>query len=262
MADFNIRSDAVDVEQVMRQIRARIREKRGVDYTEEEIRRLATAKLERFLEPGGIRSDLVEQFRRQVPDPPLNYSFEDDTLYTSHRAPLRWIRRVLNPVLKLFFNPNPLIHVLHVQSQINDRFYAWVQKREQQYFEVMHNLVLEVTKLGIEVKNLRMRVESLSSRLDFDERRGRALEGVVQYKPADEAAGNRHAAPDEDIGEERRRRRRRRRRRTGRTSGEQGVASGAPDQPNQVSTSSDRETATDAGDNADAAPDEPHAEDQ
>ena len=28
-----------------------------------------------------------------------------------------------------------------------------------------------------------MRVESMSSRLDFDERRARALEGVVQYRP-------------------------------------------------------------------------------
>jgi len=33
MADFNIRSDSVNVEQIMEQIRARIREKRGVDYT-------------------------------------------------------------------------------------------------------------------------------------------------------------------------------------------------------------------------------------
>ena len=33
MPDFNIRSDSVNVEQIMEQIRARIREKRGVDYT-------------------------------------------------------------------------------------------------------------------------------------------------------------------------------------------------------------------------------------
>ena len=43
--------------------------------------------------------------------------------------------------------------------------------------------MLETTRLGIEVKNLKMRVESMSSRLDFDERRARALEGVVQYRP-------------------------------------------------------------------------------
>ena len=43
--------------------------------------------------------------------------------------------------------------------------------------------MVETTRLGIEVKNLKMRLESMSSRLDFDERRARALEGVVQYRP-------------------------------------------------------------------------------
>jgi hypothetical protein len=42
MSDFSVRSDNVDVEQIMRQIRARIREMRGVDYTAEEIRERAT----------------------------------------------------------------------------------------------------------------------------------------------------------------------------------------------------------------------------
>ena len=63
MADINVRSDSVDVEQIMRQIRARIREKRGADYTEAELQQLATVKLEKFLDPRGVRSDLVEQFR-------------------------------------------------------------------------------------------------------------------------------------------------------------------------------------------------------
>ena len=49
----------------MRQIRSRIREKRGVDYTEDEIRELANVKLEKFLDPRGVRSDLLEQFRRK-----------------------------------------------------------------------------------------------------------------------------------------------------------------------------------------------------
>jgi ribonuclease E len=46
--------------------------------------------------------------------------------------------------------------------------------------------VLETTRLGIEVKNLKMRVESLTSRLEFNERRARALESVVVYKPSPE----------------------------------------------------------------------------
>ena len=77
MSDFSVRSDNVDVEQIMRQIRARIREKRGVDYTEEEIRELANVKLEKFLDPRGVRSDLLEQFRRTraaMPAPP-NFAF-------------------------------------------------------------------------------------------------------------------------------------------------------------------------------------------
>ena len=48
----------------MRQIRARIRDKRGVDYTEEEIRELANVKLEKFLDPRGVRSGLLEEFQR------------------------------------------------------------------------------------------------------------------------------------------------------------------------------------------------------
>jgi len=181
MADFNVRSDSVNVEQIMEQIRARIREKRGVDYTEQQIRELAAVKLEKFLDPRGVRSDLLNEFRRVEPDP--NFAFEADTLFHSTRAPfLMWIRRLLQPLLKLFFNPNPLIHVLHMQSQINARNAS----RHLLYYELIHNLVVETTRLGIEVKNLRMRVESLDARVDFSERRARALEGAVIYQPQTE----------------------------------------------------------------------------
>lgn len=197
MPDFNVRSDAVNVEQLMEQIRARIREKRGVDYTEAQIQELASVKLEKFLDPRGVRSDLLEQFRRAQPQyaPPElpNYAFESDTLFASTRGPLRLVRKLLLPILKLFFNPNPLIQALNIQSQLN----AGVAEREARrdsarfqfdrlHYEVMHNLVVETTRLGIEVKNLTMRLESLTSRLEFTERRARALESVVVYKPAPE----------------------------------------------------------------------------
>jgi hypothetical protein len=180
MADFQIRSDNVNVEQIMGQIRARIREKRGVDYTEEEIRELANVRREKFLDPRGVRSDLIEQFRRKREATlPPNFAFEDTTLYDTHRGILRFIRKLLNPILKLFFNPTPVIDALHIQSKLN----AQQAALEPLYYEVIHNLVVETTRLGIEVKNLKMRLESMSSRLDFDERRARALEGVVQYRP-------------------------------------------------------------------------------
>src|SRR5262249_33191862 len=180
MADFTVRSENIDVEQIMRQIRARIGEKRGVDYTEEEIRELANVKLEKFLDPRGLRSDLLQQFQRaRSADPSPNFEFGETTLYRSRYAVLTSLRRWLRPVVKLFLNPDPIVHALHIQSDLNAR----ANTTDSLLYELVHNLVLETTRLGIEVKNLKMRVESMSSRLDFDERRARALEGVVQYRP-------------------------------------------------------------------------------
>jgi hypothetical protein len=196
MPDFNVRSDSVNVEQIMEQIRARIREKRGVDYTEQQIRELAAVKLEKFLDPRGVRSDLLDQFRKAQPayEPPElpNFAFEDATLFESHRAPIRWIRKLLMPLLKLLFNPNPLIQALNIQSRLNTinaerdaRREAARRQMDQLYYELVHNLVVETTRTGIEVKNLKMRVESIASRLEFNERRARALEGAVVYRSAE-----------------------------------------------------------------------------
>jgi hypothetical protein len=237
MADFSIRSDGVDVELIMKQIRARIREKRGVDYTEEEIRELANVKLEKFLDPSGLRSDLVEQFRRaRKPSPPLPaYAFEDSTLFESHRAIVRFFRKLFQPLLKLFFNPNPLISALHIQSELNAHNAATNATRDNLdalNYELVHNLVLEMTRLSIEVKNLKMRVESMSSRLDFDERRARALEGVVQYRPGvvpplqPVPGAARDRSTDQQAQERRTRRRRRRGRRTGHSPGQEGAGPG------------------------------------
>jgi len=190
MADFSVRSDSVNVEQIMEQIRARIREKRGVDYTEQQIRELAAVRLEKFLDPRGVRSDLLAQFKAQRAQEPVevpNFAFEDATLFESHRGPIQWLRKLLLPILKLFFNPNPLIQALHIQSRLNTINGERETARRQLdtlYYELIHNLVLETTRLGIDVKNLKMRLESVSSRLEFNERRARALESVVVYRPS------------------------------------------------------------------------------
>ncbi len=247
MSDFQVRSDAVDVEAIMRQIRARVREKRGVDYTDAEVQELAKVKLEQFLDPKGVRSDLVEQFRKRRPPSPAlpNYAFEDSTIYETHRGSLRTIRRLLNPILKLFFNPAPIADALHIQAKVNAELHQRSREREDMdalYYELIHNLSLEVTRLTLEVHGLKMRVESLSSRLDFDERRARALESVVQYRPArparqaaepaapaapapggaEPAPAPADGTPDAAGDGERRRRRRRRRRRPGQTLADQG----------------------------------------
>ena len=303
MADFNSRSESVDVEQIMTQIRGRIAEKRGVDYTEEQIRELATVRLEKFLDPKNLRSDLLEQFRRSRPAINVGpeafqapYTFDDQTLFASHRAPLRFIRRLLLPILKLFFNPNTLNQVLHTQAQFNvDMLKRDATRRVERaewnslYYEVLHNLVLETTRMSIEVKNLRMRVESLSSRLDFSERRVRALEGVVQYRPEamrprerreplpeaaagaategvvaegldTEAGGGAPRVESEGLA---RRRRRRRRGRRGQREGFAGASpeSGAAVEPD-ADTAGDSDAETDGMDAADADRDTPPSSDE
>ena len=222
MSDFTVRSDNVDVEQIMRQIRARIREKRGVDYTEDEIRELANVKLEKFLDPKGVRSDLLEQFR-QVPRvvgraPQLRVRGHARSTSRSAAARCASSASCCKPILKLFFNPNPLIEALHIQARLND--VATTQSRERCSLRADPQPRPGADADGIEVKNLKMRVESMASRLDFDERRARALEGVVQYRPASvpplQPPASRRGSNELDTdGNERRQRRRRRRRDAG-----------------------------------------------
>jgi hypothetical protein len=223
MPEFTVRSDNVDVEQIMRQIRARIREKRGVDYTEEEIRELANVKLEKFLDPKGVRSDLLQQYR-EVRESSASVSipaFEDTPIYSSARPLVRLFRRLLNPLLKLFFNPRPVIESIQAQMRLTES--------EKLTFELIHNLVVELTRTTIEVRNLKMRLESMASRLDFDERRARALEGVVQYRPGTVPPLQPPAAAGNDLdtdGNERRQRRRRRRGRRRPPFGREGTETG------------------------------------
>ncbi|MDA1091721.1 MAG: hypothetical protein O3A25_00410 [Acidobacteria bacterium] len=249
MAEFNIRADSIDVTRIMEQIRERIREKRGADYTEQQIRELATVKLESFLDPSHVRSDLVEHFRQLAPPgridpvphegfapPPEVFDFDQETIYASSRGPMgkliRLIRKLLNPLLKLFFNPNPVVFALSRQAEIN----AWtmqllqrqtdlIQRVSKKFaarealdalnYEVLNNLVVEMTRLSIDVKNHKMLVESVSGRLDFSERRSRALESVVQKRserPTDTAEEGPDEPSAQGAGRTRRRRRRSRRR--------------------------------------------------
>ena len=208
MPDFDIRGDSVDVQAVMEQIRARLREKRGVDYTEQQIRELAAVKLERFLDPRAVRSDLLTAFRAARP-PQLFVPFGPDPLFSARRPIVARIRRLLRPVLRLFVNPDP---ILQACARINDLATITVAD-ENQYYELLHNLVVELTRTSIEVQNLRVRVDSLASRLEFDERRARALESAVVYRPTPAEPDSPDASHTEGPGQRNRRLRRRHARR-------------------------------------------------
>jgi hypothetical protein len=194
MSDFSVRSDSVNVEQIMEQIRARIREKRGVDYTEQQIRELATVKLEKFLDPRAVRSDLLQQFQRTQASQTgaANITFGPNALFDARRPMIAKIRAWLRPVLRLFFNPDPLSQAL---LRLNE-----IDPRTDMYYELFHNLVIELTRTSIEVKNLKMRIESLTGRLEFNERRARALESVVAYKPSTEDSTSTAVGTQASIG--------------------------------------------------------------
>ena len=92
--------------------------------------------------------------------------------------------------------------MLHTQSNLNVALLTRMGKWNALQYEVMHNLVLETTRLSIEVKNLKMLVQSLSGRVDLDQRRARALEAVVQYRPdaVTGAAADGEPADGEGLG--------------------------------------------------------------
>ena len=208
MADFAIRAGSINVEEIMRHIRTRIRDKRGVDYTEQEIRELANVKLERILDPTGVRSDLLKHFRERPKTkwPEENYPIAG----SAKRRLLIFIRRLLRPFLRLLF-----YHQNAIYSHIETRFAA-KDEFDTLHYEILNNLVVEITRLGIEVKSLKMQVQSVNSRLDFDERRARALEGLVN-PPVAGAPTKRKAQSDvEEPGDGSSSPRRRRRRRGGR----------------------------------------------
>jgi hypothetical protein len=216
MDEFEIHASAIDVEDLMNQIRVRLSEKRGADYTAEEIRALAAVKLQRFADPAAVRSELLAQFmasRKPLPTVP-------DSLFGARRPIIAKIRTLLRPVLRLFFNPVPLAEMITAVNEIS----TTTTVQSALYYELLHNLVVELTRTSMEVKNLQMRVDSLTGRLESSERRARALESVVQYRESE-------SVPDDGSSGEgpgtRSRRRRARRGRRGR--GSIAAAIGQPD---------------------------------
>jgi hypothetical protein len=241
-----INRDQVDVEQVMRDIRSRISQRQGVELSNQQIQELAARRLETILDPRHVKPALLEQLRKSASepvdvavDPEAAYSFEDTTLYDTHRGVLRFIRRLLNPILKLFFNPAPLVHALNTQARLNTEAAAREAERERRqtewnalHYELLQRVVTEVSRIAIDTQALSMRIESLAAKVEFNERRVRSIEnamhqGRVPQRPApvEGAAVSPAGRPAESTGESpviesggeapRRRRRRRRGRRSG-----------------------------------------------
>ena len=241
--------DQVDVDQIMREIRSRVSQRHGIDLTPQQIQELAARRLEAILDPRNVNPSLFDQLRKGAaiaPDPPTQPAegereITEDALYEGSGA-VRFFRRLLNPLLKLLFNPAPLIAALQMQSRNNREVAARTAERERRqtewnalHYQVLQRLVTEVSRNSLEVQALSSRVEALAARVDFNDRRVRTLEAptpargqrthevihqpapapsaehvTAESMPSPPATG---AAPASQPDAQRRRRRRRRGRR-------------------------------------------------
>ena len=294
--------DHVDVEHIMRDIRARIAQRHGIDLSNQQIQELAARRLEAILDPRAIKPGLLDELRRSAGAPPpqepaetaaLTYAFEDSTLYESHRGFLRFMRRLLNPILKLFFNPNPLIQALNIQARWNadaTRREAQRERRQTEWnalhYELLHRMVTEVSRVSLELHALATQVESLSAKVDFNERRVRSMEGslhqarpsppargpdpvsvpaasgasLAQGAPTTDASAVEAPAEGQSSDSSRRRRRRRRGRRGNGAPGER--MPGSPQQSAQPGTTPEMASGTPAESGGDDGPDDEPEQDE
>ena len=172
---FEIKGENVNVDEIMRSIRKRIEEKRQTLYTDEEIRHIAEHRLDAVLDAHDFNSDFIADFRAE----PVrwNYQFSPETLYRSSRGAvgqmLEKVRRLLKPIQKLFWNPNPMISALSRQADLNGT-----------YVHLVHNLAEELTRVNLDVQDLRNRVLQLQGRLELHARREKALEALLSEATA------------------------------------------------------------------------------
>ncbi len=249
------KADTVNVDQLVREIKARIAQRHGIDLSSSQIQELAARRLEAILDPRTVKPSLLEQLRQSagapVPiapvEPPAAYEFENHTIFDTHNGLLRAVRNLLQPVLKLFFNPNPISHALNAQARLNKDAASRELERERTqaewnalHYTLVQRLVTEIARTSIETQSLTMRVESLSTRVDHYERRVRELEQGTQpagpqtasspttFTPGRPTTGGEAGTGQEQPGEAGRRRRRRRRGRRG-PGGADGAADGSSD---------------------------------
>jgi hypothetical protein len=240
------RTDRLDVEQIMREIRTRIAQRSGIELSNQQIQELAARRLEAILDPRGLKPELLDQLRRSAGDRSVSvdvvpagsaqsYPFDEAALYDSPNPVLRFIRKLLQPLLRMMFNPTPIAHALAVQSRLNAEIATREAERDRRqaewnalHYEILQRLALEVSRGSIDAQNLLLRVESLAAKVDFNERRVRSMEGAqVRVRPqepvqpaqavstaaSESAPASPQAAAAQPAEPARRRRRRRRGRR-------------------------------------------------
>src|SRR4030095_1728121 len=195
---------------------------------------------------------LMDELRRAAgmpadaapPEPDTEDRLEESALYDSGNGFVRGLRRLLHPLFKLLFKPGATVEAVNAQARRVKAATAREQEQRRRqtewnalHFEILRRLVTDIARVEIDNQHLVQRVESLSARVDFNERRvrgfeqtqhqsrpsGRPLDAPVvsvssasaPAQPKEDAASTEHVYTDAASEGGRRRRRRRRGRRSG-----------------------------------------------
>jgi hypothetical protein len=173
--------DHVDVEQIMREIRARIAKGSGLDISNQQIQELAARRLEAILDPRTIKPALLEQLRRgavaaDLPAAvaPASLEVKEESLSES------FIRRLFKPLSATLA---PILQAFKTQDTINQEAAAReaaANRRQAEWnalqFELLQRMVTETARVSVEMQSLALRIESLAGKVDFNDRRVRTME--------------------------------------------------------------------------------------
>lgn len=169
----------INVEDIMKEIRSTIAQKKKMGiYSEDEIEEVSKLKLETYADSAEIDTMLLTYLR----DENRMWNISSSYRIQSHRGIagqlIVMVKRLVRPFVRLYTD-----HIVERQAQLN--LYT---------VHILHNLVREITRLGIENTQLRHRLEVLEQEHSFVQKRERTLEEMVVYK--DEIPGKTPSTTD------------------------------------------------------------------
>ena len=221
----------IDIEQIMQDIRSRVSQQHGIDLNEQQVRELATRRLDAILDIKSANPALLEKIRQsagkpvsvRLKQPPNPKLFEASALYGSSSVLLRILRRLLKPILHLFLEPKALFEALNLQvrgnAEAREREVEHMKKQAEWnalHYEILQRLVMEASKVSLQEENLSLKIESLTAKVEFNERRVRTLEAslhevstdLINSSQKDKISGTTEKNASADPSRRRRRRRR------------------------------------------------------
>jgi hypothetical protein len=161
METFSVDGDNVNVSKIMQQVQQRIEKKResGI-YTEEELQEVTRLRLENLADEIDIDSNLIENLRSSN----AAWNITPDYQVKSHRKGLGYlvvlIKKIVRPIVRLYTD-----HIVKRQAQIN--LYS---------VHVLHNLVQEITRLQIDNKKMKNRLDHIDRAQRFMGKRFKSRE--------------------------------------------------------------------------------------